>query len=50
MTSIFDIEALVIEKLCQMTHKGRISKYEALVLSAISLNAEGCDGFIMREV
>jgi len=47
---IFDIEELVIEKLRQMKHKGRISKYEALVTSAISLNTKGCDGFIMMEV
>ena len=50
MISIFDIEALVIEKLRQTQHKGRLSKYEALVQSAISLNAQGCDGFIMMEV
>jgi hypothetical protein len=49
MTSIFEIENLIIEKLSNIRHKGRTTKYEALVKSAIKLNANGCDGKIIME-
>lgn len=50
MNSFFEIETLIIDRLSKMNHKGGITKYEALVKSAISLNAKGCDGFIIMEI
>ncbi len=47
MISLFEIEDLVIDKLSKTKHKGRVDKYEALVKSAISMDAMGCDGRIM---
>ena len=49
MISLFEIEDLVIDKLSQTKHKGRVDKYEALVKSAISMDAMGCDGRIIIE-
>ncbi len=49
MISLFEIEHFVIDKLSQTKHKGRVDKYEALIKSAISMDAMGCDGRIIIE-
>ena len=49
MISLFEIEDRIIEKLSKTKHKGALTKYEALVKSAISMDAMGCDGWIMME-
>ena len=50
MTSLLEIEDRVIDRLSKTKQKGRVTKYEALVKSAVSMNAMGCDGLIMMEV
>ncbi len=49
MASLFEIEDQVIDRLSKTKHKGRVSKYEALIKSAVSTNAMSCDGLIMME-
>ena len=49
MTSLFEIEDLVIDKLSKTKHKGGVSKYEALIKSAVPMDGMGCDGFIMMD-
>lgn len=50
MNSLSELEDAVIGHLVKTKHKGRINKYEALIRSAVKLDASGCDGWIMVEV
>ena len=50
MDSLSELEDSVITYLMKMKHKGKVSKYHALIKSAVKLEGIGCDGEIMMEV
>ena len=50
MDSLSELEDSVITCFMKMKHKGNVSKYHALIKSAVKLEGIGCDGKIMMEV